>query len=154
MPVRIYKPPIRERAPVYRRVRAADLPPIMGPEWPREHVPLTLLVKDWADFPDQREAMVGDAPVGDDSDALCRIAAVVHALCDRDGIEVPDWAWGHCSDHPIAWGRSVPMRGFLWDQTIANAPPACEHHNVWFDYQFISAERRRITGDNHEGTRQ
>lgn len=41
------------------------------------------------------------------------------------------------------------MHGFIWERTVENAPPACEYHNVWFDYQFISSERRRITKDNY-----
>lgn len=150
MPVRVFKSPIREPASVYRRVRAADLPLAMGPNSPREHVPLSALVKDWEDFPAEREAMIADAPIGEDADDLCRIAAVVHALCDRDGAAIPDWVWGHRSEAPIAWGKGVPMAGFIWDQTIANAPPACEYHNVWFDYQFISSARRRVTKDNYQ----
>ena len=150
MPVRVFKSPLREPAPVYRRVRAADLPPAMTPTLPREHVPLTSLVKDWEDFPAEREAMIADPPTGDDTDDLCRIAAVVHALCDRDGTAIPDWVWEHRSETPIAWGKSVPMTGFIWEQTIANAPPACEYHNVWFDYQFISSARRRVTKDNYQ----
>jgi len=148
MPVRVFKPPLRERAPVYRRVRAADLPAAMGSTASREHVPLVSLVKDWEDFPGEREAMIADAPQGEDLADLCRIAAVVHALCERDGATIPSWVWEHRSEVPIAWGKSVPMTGFIWDQTIANAPPACKHHNVWFDYQFISSVRRRVIKDN------
>ena len=150
MPIRVFKPPLRERAPVYQRVRASDLPAVMGPGSSREHVPLTCLVKDWEDFPGEREAMIAEAPAGENPDDLCRIAAVVHALCDRDGVAIPRWVWENRSEDPIAWGRSVPMAGFIWDQTIANAPPACEYHNVWFDYQFISSARRRVTKDNFQ----
>ena len=121
----------------------------MTPGAPRPHVPLTLLVKEWDYFPDDRPAMIEDEPEGPDPDDLCRIAAVVHALCDRDGVPIPDWVWKHRSPVPIAWDRSCVMHGFIWETTVANAPPACEYHDVWFDYQFISAERRRVTKDNY-----
>lgn len=150
MPVTVFKSlPSDGRAPVYRRVRAADLPSLMAPDGPRPHVPLMLLVKEWDYFPGERERLIEDAPAGPDGGDLCRIAAVVHAMCDRDGVPIPDWVWQHRSEVPIAWGRSCVMQGFIWEQTLANAPPACEYHNVWFDYQFISSVRRRITRHNY-----
>lgn len=93
--------------------------------------------------------MIRDEPEGPDAEDICRIAAVVHALCDRDGVRIPDWVWEHTSAIPLAWDRSCVMRGFIWEQTVANAPPACEYHNVWFDYQFIASVRRRVTKENY-----
>ena len=119
----------------------------LGSSGPR--IPLTLLVEEWDYFPDDRTTMIRDEPVGPDADDLCRVAAVVHALCDRDGLPIPDWVWVHGSAVPIAWDRSCVMHGFIWERTVENAPPACEYHNVWFDYQFISSERRRVTKDNY-----
>ncbi len=121
----------------------------MTPGSSRPHVPLTLLVKEWDYFPDDRAFMIEDEPVGPDADDLCRIAAVVHALCERDGVQIPDWVWEHRSVVPLAWDRSCVMEGFIWERTVEHAPPACEFHNVWFDYQFISTERRRVTKDNY-----
>lgn len=150
MPVRIVKSSSSHGvAPVYRRVRAADLPAIMTPGSSRPHVPLTLLVKEWDYFPEDRAFMIEDEPVGPDADDLCRIAAVIHALCERDGAPIPDWVWEHRSEVPLAWDRSCVMEGFIWERTVEHAPPACEYHNVWFDYQFISTERRRVTKDNY-----
>ena len=150
MPIRIVKPsPSYAKPSAYRRVRASDLPAIMTPGSPRPHVPLTLLVKEWDYFPEDRTAMIEEEPEGPDPDDLCRIAAVVHALCARDGIPIPDWVRRHRSEVPLAWDRSCVMHGFIWERTVKNAPPACEYHNVWFDYQFISSERRRITRDNY-----
>jgi len=102
------------------------------------------------DFPGEREAMIAEAPSGENTDDLCRIDAVVHALCARGGVAIPRWVREYRSEAPIAWGRSVPMAGFIWDQTIANAPPACENHNVWFDYLFISSARCRVTKEIYQ----
>ena len=150
MPVRVFKPPLSKPAPVYSRARAAAVPEAIAGCGPREHVPLTWLVKEWDDFPEEREEMIAQEPVRGDAGDICRVAAVVHALCDRDGVPVPGWVWRHRSPVPIAWGRSVPMTGFIWEQTIANAPPACAQHNVWFDYQFISAARHKVTKDDYQ----
>ncbi len=150
VPVRIVnQPPSYEKAAPYRRVRAADLPSLMKPGESRPHVPLSLLIKQWDSFPQDREIMIKDAPVGPDPEDLCRIAAVVHALCDRDGVQITDWVWGHKSAVALAWDRSCTMRGFIWEHTLVNAPPACEYHNVWFDYQFIASVRSRVTKENY-----
>jgi len=133
--------------PVYRRVRAADLPQAMAERHLREHVPLTFFVREWDAWPTERIAMIADAPAGDDASDLCRIAAVVHALCDRDGIPVPWWVFGHRSEVDIAWGRHCVMEGFIWEQTVADAPAVCSYHRVWFDREFvgIAPKHRRRT---------
>ena len=148
MPVRIRSQRYaRSTVPVYGRVRAADLPRAMVEPGKREHVPLTFFVREWDAWPDERSAMIADTPTGDDADDLCRIAAVVHALCARDGVPVPAWVFDHRSEVDIAWGRHCVMEGFIWEQTIADAPAACAYHRVWFDREFvgIASQRRRRT---------
>ncbi|WP_419945007.1 hypothetical protein [Candidatus Poriferisodalis sp.] len=81
--------------------------------------------------------MTADEPAGDDAADLCRIAAVVHELCDRDGVAVPEWVFAHRSEVDIAWGRRCVMEGFVWEQTLADAPEACSFHRVWFDREFV-----------------
>ncbi len=128
-------------------MRADDLPPAMAERTKREHVPLVSFVREWDAWPDERRAMIADAPTGDDADDLCRIAAVVHALCDR--VPVPAWVFDHRSEVDIAWGRNCVMEGFIWEQTVADAPAACAYHRVWFDREFVgipSEHRRRRTG--------
>ncbi len=144
MPVRIrLQRQVLAPVPVFRRVRAADLPVAMAERTRREHVPLTFFVREWDAWPDSRSAMIADAPAGDDTDDLCRIAAVVHALCDRDGVAVPTWVYSHRSEVDIAWGRHCVMDGFLWDQTLADAPTACVYHRVWFDREFVGMATQR-----------
>ena len=131
---------------MYRRVRAADLPAAMAQDDSREHVPLTFFVREWDAWPAERVAMIADEPAGEDLADLCRVAAVVHALCDRDGVEVPSWVFSHRSPADIAWGRSCVMEGFIWERTVADAPAACAFHRVWFDREFVGypARRRRV----------
>jgi len=102
---------------------------------------LVQLAKDWARFPALREAMIVDpvqrwrwyhrfTPRRRD---LARIAAVVHALCDRDLHPLPDWVWQHRSHRPIHIdGRPLDSSGY--DRHIRGvAPEACAYHNIWFD---------------------
>ncbi|MCY3609674.1 MAG: hypothetical protein OXG57_14670 [Acidimicrobiaceae bacterium] len=100
-------------------------------------MPLIFFVREWDAWPDERTAMIADTPTGDDDADLCRIAAVTHALCDRDGVPVPNWVLDHRSEVDIAWGRDCVMEGFIWEQTVADAPAACAYHSVWFDREFV-----------------
>ena len=102
---------------------------------------LIQLAKDWACFPSLRDAMIVDPPkrwhcwhrFTPRQRDLPRIAAVVHALCDRDGHPVPDWVWQHRSSKPIDID-SRPVEDSGWDQHIRRiAPAACAYHAVWFD---------------------
>jgi len=133
-----------------RRLRAADVPALYAERGVRWSVPLGALVREWEWWPSERAAIVADEPAGAAPDDLCRIAAVVHALCGRDGVPVPHWVWRHRSPEPIAWTRELPAEGPLWDRAVARAPAACAYHNVWFGEDLISdpktqAEARRHT---------
>ena len=102
---------------------------------------LVQLAKDWARFPGLRDMMIAEAPrrrrwyhrFGPRRHDLARIAAVVHALCDRDSHPLPGWVRQHRSDRPLLFDGSV-MRDTPYTRILREvAPPACEYHNVWFD---------------------
>ena len=131
-----------------RRLRAADVPALYAERGVRWAVPLGALIREWEWWPSERAAIIADEPVGASPEDLCRIAAVVHALCDRDGVPVPNWVWQHRWFEPIMWTSELSTAGPLWDRTVAQAPEACAWHNVWFGEDFISdpktqAEARR-----------
>ena len=137
-----------------RRLRAADVPVLYADPGIRWAVPLGALIREWEWWPSERVAIIADEPVGASPDNLCRIAAVVHALCDRDGVPVPDWVWQHRWPEPIAWTSELSTEGASWDRTVAQAPAACAWHNVWFREDFISdpktqAEARRYAHGEH-----
>ncbi len=79
---------------------------------------------------------------------LVRIAAVVHALCDRDAVAVPDWVWQHRSRRDLPMNSSRRRVSSLWTQH-SNAPAACAYHKVWFDP--ASIEDHRIHGFTQAG---
>ena len=124
---------------------------------------LIQLAKDWACFPSLREATIVEPPkrrrwhhrFTPRKRDLARIAAVVHALCDRDGHPVPDWVWEHRSAKAI-YIDSRPVEDGAWDQHIRRiAPAACAYHNVWFDPRDIEDIRvhgiRSLDGDSFKG---
>ena len=109
-------------------------------------VELRELCKQWA-LTDQahRAAMVNAAPrryrwrhcFTPRRHDLERIAAVVHALCDRDGVDVPDWVWKHRSARSIGLVASLDPESRYGRAVLVDAPDACAYHRVWFDHSMI-----------------
>lgn len=97
-------------------------------------------VKDWAVAGNLRAQMIEVPPrrrrfwhraTGRRFD-LARIAAVVHALCDRDKVPVPTWVNRHRARKAVALSDRR-MTDSAWDSHLRQvAPPACASHNVWF----------------------
>lgn len=138
----------------YRNITAADLPRLMTSDDGRgQVVDLRQFVKDWAhETPEGRARMVAAAPRrfrwyhrfnarrGD----LARIAAVAHALCDRDRVEVPSWVWRHRSRRHIMMGGQRATNT-AWTRLVqVEAPAACAYHRVWFGP--ASIEDHRVHG--------
>lgn len=65
--------------------------------------PLVQFIKDWNNCPESRELMLaGGLPENTDAVAAAKIAAVVHALCQRDGHPLPPWVWSARSPVKVA----------------------------------------------------
>lgn len=123
-------------------IPAADVPKWMARNDGRGRiVELVQLCKDWACFPGLRDAMISEPPrrrrwyhrFGPRRHDLARIAAVVHALCDRDGHPVPEWVHQHRSEQPLRFNGS-PLGDNDYTRSLRGiAPQACHYHNVFFD---------------------
>ena len=68
---------------------------------------------------------------------LARVAAVVHALCDRDDVDVPDWVWRHRCRGPVGVPVSLYPESRYGRAVLVGAPDACVYHRVWFDHSTI-----------------
>lgn len=94
--------------------------------------PVLQFVADWNNFPRNRDAMLsGDLPKDCDENYGAVIAAVVHALCDRDGYSVPE-----CLEHRKAETDiliSLDRADSEYGQRICEeAVDVCWQHRVFF----------------------
>ena len=98
---------------------------------------LSTFVNHWAVRPDRRPAMCVPAPAGENRLDLVRIAATVHALCVRDGVDVPDWV------REQIWHEDIGIYdvGEATPDFRAGAIPSCAHHRVWFSEDHIMCLR-------------
>ncbi|MDE0701004.1 MAG: hypothetical protein OXH61_09815 [Acidimicrobiaceae bacterium] len=148
MPVSILPPnPSSVSAKPRRRMRAADILEALAVGDKREMLPFSMFAKEWECWPQERQAMVADRPESGSHDDLFRIAAVVHALCARDDITVPEWVFDYRSEQPLALAASVVFNGEVWHRSVSESPATCGFHNVWFSYRTLeplSDAARRI----------
>lgn len=156
---------VAEATPRSPRITAAQVPRWMSHDDGRGRiVELIQLAKDWASFPALREAMIQEPPRSHRwhhrftrrRRDLARIAAVVHALCDRDRHPIPSWVWQWRSDKPIGLCGGRVMQDTPYERSLrASAPEACSYHDVWFDHasiENIAVHRMPATpsGSRHE----
>lgn len=97
--------------------------------------------KDWAVASHEQRIAVSTAPpqrarwrhrFTRRRDDLARVAALVHALCLRDGVPVPSWVTSHTAKRPVALDGG-PLLTAEWERHVrANAPDVCRIHDVWF----------------------
>lgn len=74
----------------------------------------------------------GSPPKNSDPFLMAATASAVHALCDRDGIESPEWTEGaYLIEERTLSGipAESPFRRFV----KSRAPSACAEHGVYFE---------------------
>ena len=134
--------------PTRALITAADVPMWMARDDKRGRVvELRLLVKNWASFPDRRFSMIQEAPrrhrwfhrFTSRRRDLPRVAAVVHALCERDGMDPPAWVWEHRSPKHIAVTDDVSLGTAYGKLLRADAPDVCSYHRVWFSQAMLES---------------
>lgn len=143
------------------RLTAADLPRMLAVSDRRGRmVPLVQFAKDWAHTGSwaARDAMIRQPPrphrrlltiYRSRKTDLPRIAAIVHAICDRDGHPVPHWVLSHRSRTDVALSGPRPLGSSDWDAHLRSvAPQACAYHRVWFDPASIADYR--VHGFQHD----
>lgn len=138
-PSRAPAPPVWPGQP--HLLEAVHLPGWMGSGWRGRSGPLRQFVRSWSSRPADREAMCAAAPFGPNRLDLVRIAATVHALCDRDGVEVPEWVWGCRWSEDVCMSERLAIDGGLGSRLRAHGMSACAYHRVWFQSDHITDHR-------------
>ena len=97
-------------------------------------VALAQFAQDWNRRPEHRSAMIEDPlPAGTDPRGGAAIAAMVHALCVRDEIPVPDWVLDWRYHTPVTMVSGIDMESEFGKRIRVVSPAVCDFHNVFFE---------------------
>ena len=129
--------PVPLSRPVGYRPRVSALPAEMASPLPRARTrALIQFIKDWNTWPEDRAEMLDGPPLlGDPFDLAC-IAAVVHALTDRAGVEAPEWVHRHRA-HPSRLFTGLGVDSDYGRLIAAAAPRVCAQHGVYFEASML-----------------
>jgi len=123
-----------------RRIRsAAEVPAFMDTEWDGRGgwVALALFAQHWNRYPEHRDWMrAAPLPKTTDLPRGALVAALVHSLCIRDGLPIPEWVldWRHPT--PITLS-SDPMDNSPYSRSVRSQCPAvCDYHQAYFEISF------------------
>ena len=121
---------------------ASQLPALMAEPCRRgPWTPLVQFIKDWNYWVDSRDEMLdGPPPPGADPFHAACIAAIVHALCARDGVAVPAWVHRHRAEPPRTINGS-PLTTNFGRAVAAEAPPQCAAHGAYFEATMLDRGR-------------
>ena len=118
---------------------AKEIPPLLAqPSRRSRNLPIRQFVKDWFSSLADHAHMIADplppqCPAGD----AVRIATTVHALCDQEGIEPPEWVFDHRFEVDEMLHEVVSWDGEMAVWAREHAPPACKWHRCWFESSFL-----------------
>lgn len=133
------------RLNAFEELTAADLPELMAAECRRGsyRVPLAQFISDWNRSAD-RSAMISEVPSyeGADPELMPTVAAVVHALCERDAVELPEWVLSYRADHDVVLFAGDPDSDYgRWVRD--QSPPAAKFHRVYFQPDLLEKDSPR-----------
>ena len=133
--------PLGTSTPVRPRpyLLAVEIPPLLSQPSSRSNaLPLRQFVKDWfGPLADHGEMVAGPLPPGCPPRHAVRIATVVHALCDLEGMEPPAWVFDHRFEVDEMLHDAVSWDGEMGEWEREHAPPACSWHRCWFGESFF-----------------
>jgi len=117
---------------------AEDLPALMcDPDQRGVMTPVAQFIKDWNNSSaSARGALIRKAPVNSDKKLLAAVAAVVHALAERDDVAVPGWVASHVVSPMSISG--VDLSSDYGKLLVENAPTAAAAHGVYFDRELLA----------------
>lgn len=106
--------------------------------------PLSQFIADWNTWHFMREEMIAAKPECE-MFYLARIAAIIHALCDRDKVPVPDWVWEEKLPEPEIIVPRISSDSDWGALIISEAPQVCEYHNLYFQPDMLRKFQRTVS---------
>ena len=129
----------REQPLVFRSMTIGDLSEAINEvEAGMKTLPLLQYIMDCNHFPEDRKMMLSGSLLDDcPTDHAVAIAAVIHALCDRDGYELPECLEGIKAKGDITISLS-PVNTPYTRKVRDRAPAICFEHRVFFDEDMLN----------------
>ena len=106
--------------------------------------PLSQFIADWNTWHFMRGEMIAAKPECE-MFYLARIAAIIHALCDRDRVPVPDWVWEGKLTEPEIIVPRISSDSDWGALIISEAPQVCEYHNLYFQPDMLRKFQRTVS---------
>jgi len=124
-----------------------ELPELMAdPDFLTLTRPLSQFIADWNTWPETREQMLNGKP---DCEMfyLARIAAVIHALCLRDEITVPDWVFDARLPEPEIIVDKIRPDSNYGKIVISRSSYVSDYHNVYYNPELLdkASPKQRFT---------
>ena len=121
----------------------ADIPELLTEdgrgEWPKSRKGLAVFVQYWNNTTDEGRQRMASAEMPEaylDPEDLAAAAAIVHGLCARDDIEIPNWASHAKADRPVCLFTG-PKEDSTVPRLAAQSAFVCAEHNVFYDETFL-----------------
>ncbi len=104
---------------------------------PRRDRIILQFIKCWNRWPQHREEMlVTSVPLHGDPFDVAATCVVVHALCERDGFDIPPWVEGTGISPPkTISGRDI--KDEFTRYVVSRSPEVCETYGVFFEIETL-----------------
>lgn len=120
---------------------AAAMPELMSsePSGSMQARCLVQFVMDWNDRPEDRHAMIADTPSKENIPVhLASVASVVHALCRRDAVSIPEWCWEFRTSPEVTLS-GIPVNWKFGEWVKSQSPQECHFHGVYFEKELLNS---------------
>ena len=106
--------------------------------------PLLQFIDNWNYMPHRRlDLLAGEPPLDADSFLLAALASVVHSLCARDGLPLPNWV-DEVSLLPEATLSGGSVATPFGKHVKGAAPSPCKKHGVYFEEDLLNRTSLKI----------
>lgn len=121
----------------------ADIPELMREnslfEGVKRRTGLAVFIQYWNNTTDEGRQRMASAEMEETdlpAEELAAAAAVVHGLCAKDDIEIPQWVLGEKADRPMCLFTGTEKPENVAQLMVVSAG-VCAEHNVFYEEEFL-----------------